>query len=282
MHVPSSTTMPSNLAERFSTRDGRFYPIEIDGEIFEYPSVTTVLDMVRVKGFLDKWEAELIEFIGVDGHKKYLEKKANEGTAMHNLIEYFLKCRQHTSHSIDRFDIENLKIPWNDDRIMTTRDVNNYTWEKFVRWTEWWEEEMIPLKPEVIWTEKKLYSQIHQIAGRADVCFLLPDGLWIYDWKSGKSNEKHKIQISTYVTMEEGLIGKPLRGGRVVSLGEETKKGWKVIEVSTSERHKNSSKGESEVDFYFRGFSKLKEVVQWHCPHFGPNNKSLPRFIVPQ
>lgn len=271
-----------DLKETFSTRDGRFYPAEIGGRSYEFPSVTTILDMVRIKGFLDKWEAELIEFMGVDGHKKYMEKKADEGTAVHHLIEYFLDQRGASSPKhIDRFNIEDLKIPWNEFRLMTTKDVNDYAWAKFITWNEWWKEEMVPLNPKVIWQEKKLFSELHGVAGRSDILFEIGKELWIYDWKSGKSSDKHKLQVSTYIKMEEEGEGTKLAGGRILTLGEETRSGWKLMEVSATKKHKNSEKGESEVDYYFRFFCKLKEVVECHCPNFGPNNKTLPRYILP-
>lgn len=278
--------MPANLAERFSTRDGRFYPVVLDGITYEYPSVTTVLDMVRVKGFLDQWEAELVEFIGVDGHKKYLEKKANEGTALHNLIEFFLHERESDDpRPIDRFSILDYDIQWDKDRLMTTKDVNNYTWEKFCRWQEWWDEVMVPLKPQLIWTEKALHSRRHGVAGRGDACFRLIDGVWIYDWKSGKSNEKHKFQTSVYVEMENEMLETTeedfVVGARILTLGEETKKGWKLTEISREMQQKGVQKKQNEVTHYFEGFLLLKAVVNWHCPYLGPNNKSLPRFILP-
>lgn len=275
--------MGINLNETFSTRDGRFYPITLNGELLHYPSVTTILDMVRVKGHLDKWEAELIEFIGVDGHKKYMQKKADEGTAVHNLIEYYLKERQDKKpFPMDRYNIEGMTIAWDGNRMMTTKDVNDYSWEKFIRWVGWWKQEMLPSKPELIWTEKKLVSHKHGIAGRSDALFKIGTAFWIYDWKSGKSSDKHKFQCAAYCKMDQEESGRYIAGSRILTLGEETKSGWKLSEVSSFDKHKNSAAGETETDYYFNGFLKTKEVVDWHCPKFGPNNKTLPRHILPQ
>jgi len=262
--------MPINLQETFLDSDGRFYPIVIGGERHEYISVTTVLDLGRTKGFLDQWEHEMLELLGVDGMKKYMRRKADEGTALHTLIERYLaeRAKAHPQ-PLDRKELKD--IP----------DVTNLVWRKLLRWQEWWDEENRKAPVSVDWMEKVVHSEAHQLAGRSDGRMKLEDGTWIIDYKSGKSQEKHKMQLAAYIKMEEEMTGEKLTGGLILSLGEETRSGWKTTEIRNDKVHKNSSRGESEVDHYFRGFMNLKQVVEWEFPKIGPNHRELPRYILP-
>lgn len=270
-----------DLSERVITADGRFYPIEIGEKKYDFPSVTTVLDHVRVKGFLDQWESEFIELMGVDGYKKFLQKKADEGTIVHSLIEFFLNHHLDDNPPImDRKNIGDLQIP-HFDRTLRSGEVNNFIWEKFKKWEEWWDEESKIKTPEVLWQEKVLFSESMGTAGRSDCKMKLDDGVWILDWKSGKVQDKHKIQVATYVKMEEEMTEETLAGGMIISLGEETKCGWKCTEVSNTKKSKDSPLDESEIDYYARGFMLLKKVVDWEFPDLRPRKKSLPRYILP-
>lgn len=275
-----------DLAERFMAMDGRFYPIEIGDKTYDFVSVTTVLDLVRIKGFLDLWEEEFIQTMGTDGYKKFLQKKADEGTAVHSLIEFFLThCNDDDPPIMDRNNIASLGIEWKErfknPRPLTSLDVNNFVWEKFKRWEEWWDFEERNKRPDVLWMEKTLYSESMGVAGRADAKMKMDEGDWIVDWKSGKMNDKHKMQVAAYVKMEEELTESKLAGGLIISLGEETKNGWKMTEVSNTKRAKQSPLDESEIDYWFRGFMTLKHVISWGLPDLKPRKKSLPRYIIP-
>ncbi len=263
--VPTAVVV--DLQETFLDVDGRFRRKLVDGVWKDFVSVTTVLGLVRVKGFLDKWEQDMIDMCGIDGFKKYMERKADEGTALHNLIELYLSQQKEKSPQvIDRQDY--LKV-------------NNFVWGKFLTWTEWWNQ--LEEKPEIVWMEQEMFSMKHGISGKPDCLVRFKNGeYWLLDWKSGKCGDKYKLQLAMYIKMIEETLGIKCSGGIIISVGEETKQGWKETEISATKKHKNSAVGETETEYYLRGFLTYKKLVDFEIPRFGPNHLELPRYILPQ
>lgn len=256
--MPKSPAINSN--EVVIDFDGRFYETET-GE--KYPSVTTVLDLVRIKGFLDKWEQDMIDEVGVEGYKKFMEKKAHQGTYMHALIEEYL--RRVKAKEPEPLDIKSANVPF-------------VSWKKFVQWTDWYHEEK-PLSFE--WTEARLFSHQHKYAGTADALTKLQDGFYIHDWKSSKQvTDKHLMQLAAYIKAYEEMSGDQLEGGIVVATGCATKKGYKAVKISNHVEHKNGN-GESEVDYYFNWFMDVKRLVDRELVGMADKERSAPRYIFP-
>lgn len=256
-HLPPFTpTMMSkpaiDLTKLRRSQDKRFYPINVGGEVVEMPSVTTILDGVRVKGFLDKWEHEMIELLGVDGFKKFMKKKADEGTLVHELAELYLKRAN---------EKDDTYFEW-------TEDIGDVEWKKFNNWVAWYKQ----YKPKMVWLERTLHSKTHRYAGRSDGLVEIDGELWVIDWKtSEKPQDKHLMQLSAYIKALEEMDGITVKGGMVVALGAKTKQGYSVSTIEGD-----------DVEHYFEGFLKLKDVFDWHFPDQKGGGKLMPVYIVPE
>lgn len=261
-----------NLNERKLAVDGRFYPIVFpDGHTEPGMSVTTVLGFVKVKSFLEEWMWDFQREMGLDGMKRFMDKKAWEGTQVHDMAEEYLKRVQEGDESY---------FEWTDD-------INKYIWKKFNTWTDWY----AMRKPKVVWTEEKLQSCELLVGGRADALLeveeqgtgynYLPGGRGMFDWKTSKDfNEKHLLQLAAYIKMHEEMTGEQLDFGSVVVVGAKSKKGWKEVSIQRSKIHKGS--GLNEIEHYWEGFKRAAAMVRWTLSDLKPDEYEYPRYIVPK
>ena len=264
--------MPIDLNEMKLAVDGRFYPIPMeDGSIAQGKSVTTALGFVTVKSFLEEWQWEMRRELGMDGLKKYMDKKAWEGTQVHDMAEEYLRRVENG---------EETYFEWTDD-------INKFIWKKFNQWVDWYKHR----KPKVIWTEEKLYSREQLVGGRADALMeveeqgsgwsFMPGGRGIFDYKTSKDfQEKHLLQIAAYIKMWEEMTGEKLDFGSVVVVGTTSKKGWKEVSISRHKKHKGS--GLNEIEHYWEGFKRINAMVDWTLSDLKPNDYEYPRYIVPE
>ena len=142
---------------------GRFYTTP-DGN--RYPSVTTVLSA----GTDNTWKAEWIARVGQEEADRVSKKATNRGTAVHELVEKYLRndpvyTKGHMPANILSF--KNIK-PFLDEHLGTIAGL-----------------------------EIPLYSDKLKVAGRVD-CIAEWDGVWsIVDFKTSKK-EKKKEDITNY------------------------------------------------------------------------------------
>ena len=143
-----------------TTNDSRFYE---DGEK-TYPSVTFVLSFFPKGKHFEDW----LKKVGLNAD--YIVKKsAEEGTAVHNLAERYLKG--------EKVELINSKTH------SPQYDLN--VWKMFLRFVDFWETS----GAELLETEVFLYSDELEIAGTCDLVCKIDGEIWVIDLKT--SNHLH-------------------------------------------------------------------------------------------
>ena len=198
--------------DRRDSPDGRRY-VTLDGNA--YPSVTTVLSILSEES-IAKWRKR----VGEEEANRIGQRAATRGTAVHSLIEKYLKnepdCRDgFLPHVVQ--SLENLK-PLLDKHVT-----------------------------KVYAQEVPLYSDHLQLAGTCD-CVCEWDGVpTIVDWKTSRRPKKkanignYFMQLAAYAVMWEERTGMPIQQTRIVMdvddfhpvMYKETRDAWidKLIEV---------------------------------------------------
>lgn len=149
------------------THVGRFYTTP-DGN--KYPSVTTVISA----GTDNSWKEEWIARVGKEEADRISRKATMRGTAVHELVEKYLKNDPHYTKGhmpANVLSFKNIK-PFLDKHIGTIAGL-----------------------------ELPLYSDTLKVAGRVD-CIAEWDGVWsIVDFKTSRK-EKSRDDIHTYFMQE--------------------------------------------------------------------------------
>jgi len=262
---------PVDLSQKRCFVDKRFYPLvhPETGESKKGPSVTTILDFVREKGFLDQWESEFIELWGVDGYKKFLEKKAAEGTMLHSLIELYL----------NRVLLKDpTPIEW-------TEGISGFVWKKFLNFKAWFEEH----RPNILWMERTVQSWELGYGGRADLGLEMTRDtddykkgqLFVHDHKSSKSaTSKHLEQDAAYIYALEEETGLKYHGV-VVPFGTPTRKGYKPVYVRRDVPYQKG-KTKSEYEYYLEAFLLKKKLFDHYFDEMLPEDQWLDVFVTPK
>lgn len=208
----------------------RFYRVAFsDGSNRHLRSVTTITKGAKLPSYLDVWEKEQIEALGVKGFQDALNQKAEDGTAVHKLIEEHYKGNE--------FDIQD-------------EDVAKL-YQSYLNW-----EEKNKDKLEIVWTEKTLYSLQYGYAGRSDAKILLDGQRLIIDFKSAKRvYGEHKEQGSAYF-MAASEMGEKLDGILILALGAENKQGYTESFVTNA----------YDIHQYFHSFNLKNNLISFHNP----------------
>lgn len=198
--------------DRRDSPDGRRY-VTLDGNA--YPSVTTVLSILNEES-IAKWRAR----VGEEEANRVGNRAATRGTAVHSLIEKYLKnepdCRDgFLPHVVQ--SLENLK-PLLDKHVT-----------------------------KVYAQEVPLYSDHLQLAGTCDAVVEWDGVPTIVDWKTSRRPKKkanignYFMQLAAYAVMWEERTGMPIQQTRIVMdvddfhpvMYKETRDAWidKLIEV---------------------------------------------------
>jgi len=159
--------------------DSRYY--RRNGEY--YPSVTYVLQCYPKGKHFEDW----LKKVGysADWIKK---KSAEEGTAVHELIEKYF---------------EGNEMNYLNERGNPT--MNPEIWKMFLRFVDFWE----TYKPTLVETETHLFSDELKVAGTVDLICEINDELWVIDFKtSNHLQTTYDLQGAIYAKCYEECFGK--------------------------------------------------------------------------
>lgn len=154
-----------------------------------YPSVTTILQYMPRNQFFENWLKDV-------GHNSDLiaRRAANEGTQVHDAAEALVKGEE---------------VNWMDN--YGNAKYSELVWSMICRFHEFWS----TYKPELLYTERFVYSDEYQYAGTADLIVKLDNQIWLIDIKSSKHlHGVYNLQLAAYAkAIEETLDIKIERTG---------------------------------------------------------------------
>lgn len=161
----------------------RFY---VTPEGNKYPSVTTVLSSTGDKSWVDAWK----EQVGSAKAQAIMERATKRGTAVHDMIERYLKNEPHPADGHERANVG----LFNQIKLLLNRRIG-----------------------EIRAQEVPLYSDSLRIAGRVD-CVAEYDGvLSIVDFKTSTNPKKdaesihdYFLQCTAYAVMYYEMYGVPI------------------------------------------------------------------------
>ena len=156
---------------RVDTNIGRCYTPNVMDESTWKPSVTTMENIISKGIMFEKW---LANFGGYDKVNKYVGKKADDGTLVHEYIE-------------DLLNKGKVELPTD-----TEEHIKKYM-QSFIAWYE--EADIVPVVQEL-----PLYHKDIPFSGTADLVGYLDGKLVMIDWKTGNEYPtNHQIQLSCYI-----------------------------------------------------------------------------------
>ena len=225
--------------------DSRYY--RRNGEF--YPSVTYVLNCYPKGKHFEDWlkrHGYTADYV--------VKKAAEEGTAVHELIEEYFEG--------------------NEMRYLNDKGNPKYNpniWKMFLKFVDFWETH----KPTLIETETHLFSDKLKIAGTVDLVCEIGDERWIIDFKtSNHMQTTYELQGTVYAQCYEECFGKKIdRVGMLWlksrSRGEDKSgsrlkgKGWEV--------HESSRTQEENLDI----FMSVKKIFDLENPKHKPATETF-------
>jgi hypothetical protein len=243
-------TTPEIISQRH-TWDSRFYEIQqIDGTTVFYPSVTTILDGVRVGGALDEWKAQQAAALGVEGARYDMWLRAQRGSRVHDAINRYNQGRP---------------LFWEDEEGRSIYD--DFEWKSICRYVQWFED----ASPEVLATEMTVFSREFGYAGTCDAIMRIGEEIFVVDFKTSRQVvDEHTMQVAAYqAAVREMFPQLGISGGAVLALNTAHKVGYHFKPVADFARTFNS-------------FLNRLNVFQDAHPTFEPKRDILPTVIVPK
>lgn len=221
-------TLPDS---RFYKRNGKYYP-SITYVLNSYPKGNHFEDWLKKVGYASEY---------------IVKKSAEEGTAVHNLIESYLEGKE-----------LNFLNSYGDPQY------NTDVWQMFLKFVEFWE----LYQPKLIESEVFLFSDEVEVAGTCDLVCEINGELWIIDFKT--SNHLHKaydLQLATYSKCYEECFGKKINNIGIL---------WLKSSKRKLNKEKMQGKGweiyipEKSVDENFELFKLVKKLHDLEHPNEGP------------
>ena len=240
----STSELSGPTIERVQTEDSRFYKVtKKDGSIAYMPSITTILQSVKVDSyFLDNWKEEQAEKLGMLGKRIELFLSAERGTAVHNAIERWNNGEQ---------------LDWKKD---------GYTSEEWARVCEYmnWAEER---EHKFLQSEIFVFSEHYNWAGQCDGIVEIDGKKYIIDFKTGKDLYlSNKLQVAAYWQAYQEMTGEEIHGAILLCVGyTKNRKGFKELILEGK-----------ELAYYLDGFGLHKALFDWSNPDFSPKHELLP------
>lgn len=228
----------------------RFYRVDFsNGTHRHLRSVTTICKGAALPSYLDIWKEEQIEALGRSGFKAALNQKAHDGTLVHKFIENHLG-----GEKVTRASLAEIPTYINGENKLAKFQFDDDTWPMYQAYMEWEERR----KPELVWTEKTLYSLEYGYAGRSDGLMII-DGLrTIVDFKSAKkAQDDHKQQGSAYL-MACGEMGESCDQVLILCLGQDENRRQPYTETYLRNPY--------EIHQHFMGFYHKNTLVNWANP----------------
>ena len=200
----------SEDAQQITLPDSRYY--RRNGEY--YPSVTYVLSYYPKGKFFEDW----LKKVGY-ASEHIVQKAAEEGTAVHEMVESYLNGEELNFLSPSGYPQYNPDV-----------------WQMFLRFVEFWE----TFKPTLIETEVHIFSDILKVAGTCDLIIELDGARWLLDIKtSNQIQSTYELQTAVYGQCYEECYGKKIDKYGIIWLkstkrkateGKLQGKGWEIIE----------------------------------------------------
>ena len=222
-----------------------------------YPSITHVLGCYPKGKYFEDWLKKV-------GHSAdwIVKKAAEEGTAVHEMIEEYFEGNEMTYLN----SYGNPKM-------------NPQVWQMFLRFVDFWE----TYKPTLVETEVSLFSDKLKVAGTCDlVCEIEIDGkteLWVIDFKtSNHLQTTYDLQGAVYAQCYEECFGKKADRVGVLwlkskSRGEDKKgkrlkgKNWEIYESPRTQQE--------NLDI----FGHVKSIFDIENPKPNPYDTSFPTSV---
>lgn len=200
--------LDGELFEQITTETWRMYKRVKDGRMFK--SITHMIDSTWAK---DPFLMNYIRMRGEIGKEEF-EKAGDQGTRVHEAIHHLEKGGKINLEPYDKKERDAL-----------------------MAFKEFWSS----TKPKFLWGETVVYSEKLGFAATIDAfCEIAEEpnseGVeWVIDWKTSKScYDTHKIQVEAQKMALEEMTGKKPMGG-VVVLGNNTKSGWTLTALTSTD-----------------------------------------------
>ena len=261
--------------------DDRGYRIKFkDGSIFECASVTTKLG-IEDKPFLLKYYANL----GWDEARRQLHESQDRGKRIHFALYVYLMggLVVYNPYQAPVYVDEEIQKMKNDNpyfMFLKNQDEMLQMW-KLQRFFD-------AVKPELLETEKTVWSIKHGIAGTLDIVLkiekgtydvngskklVIPEtGIYIADLKTGSQiSDSAWAQISAYKVAFEELSGLKTLGGLVLHTSATTRSGIEglAVPLMTTE----------ELDPHFQFFKNASSMWEFRNPNFTLKAFNFPTII---
>ena len=225
--------------------DSRYY--RRNGEY--YPSITYVLNCYPKGKHFQDWLKKV-------GHSAdwIVKKAAEEGTAVHELIEEYFEGKEMNFLN----DYGNPKM-------------NPEIWRMFLRFVDFWE----TYKPTLIETEVHLFSEELKVAGTCDLICEIDGVLWVIDFKtSNHLQTTYDLQGAAYAQCYKECFGKEAERIGVLWLKSKSRgkdksgarlkgKNWEIYESPRSQ--------EENIDI----FRSVKRIFDLENPKHKPATTSF-------
>ena len=229
--------------------DSRYY--RRNGEY--YPSITYVLNCYPKGKHFQDWLKKV-------GHSAdwIVKKAAEEGTAVHELIEEYFEGKEMNFLN----DYGNPKM-------------NPEIWRMFLRFVDFWE----TYKPTLIETEVHLFSEELKVAGTCDLICEIDGVLWVIDFKtSNHLQTTYDLQGAAYAQCYKECFGKEAERIGVLWLKSKSRgkdksgvrlkgKNWEIYESPRSQ--------EENLDI----FRSVKRIFDLENPKHKPATTSFPTTV---
>ena len=229
--------------------DSRYY--RRNGEY--YPSITYVLNCYPKGKHFQDWLKKV-------GHSAdwIVKKAAEEGTAVHELIEEYFEGKEMNFLN----DYGNPKM-------------NPEIWRMFLRFVDFWE----TYKPTLIETEVHLFSEELKVAGTCDLICEIDGVLWVIDFKtSNHLQTTYDLQGAAYAQCYKECFGKEAERIGVLWLKSKSRgkdksgvrlkgKNWEIYESPRSQ--------EENLDI----FKSVKRIFDLENPKHKPATTSFPTTV---
>ena len=204
------------------TKGGRFYLIDDK----EYVSVTTPLSIISMP-YLEIWKARK----GAKVAEAISKKAAAHGTTIHGYIEDICKGKLPDIHPKHKVQMEVFQ-DWFNRRVK-----------------------------KIIASEKVVWNTKYGVAGKLDFIGEIEgyDGYTLLDWKTGRVDKKHFLQMAAYIHCVPSAIKKikltDIKHRLVISVRDD-----KVLEIPVD---KKDPTVDSTIDYDWNVFLSLLTVYNW-------------------
>ena len=262
--------------------DQHHYEVELeDGKKDYFASVTTKLQAIS-SPWLASWRGQL----GNVECDRILKESQVKGSRIHKAFETYVK----SGTVIVRLPYNNEYTDEEIKDIAETTQGNYFVIEDQDEALAFWRLTRFlgAVKPEILDSERMVYSLKHREAGTADgVLYIksgtyeingskpvsLPEGKYVVDIKSGKSvSETAYLQMSAYThMMEEMGIHSDIVGALVLHTGSQNRKAIEGFATHYISR--------GEIDEYYKVYRNASEVWKWqnkNSTSFRPRIFNLP------